>query len=94
MVCDGKGRPVRLLLSEGPCSDFSGAEVLLPELPEASVLMGDKEDDSNKIRTMVLEQGITPSISSRRNHNKRLPSSKRLGKMGHRAENLLAKLKD
>ena len=75
MVCDGKGRPVRLHLSEGQCSDFSGADVLLRDLPEA-------------------EQGITPSIPSRRNRNQRLPYSKKLYKMRHKVENLFAKLKD
>ena len=78
VVCDGKGRPVRLLLSEGPCSDFTGAELLLQDLPEANVLIGDKGYDSNKIGAMVLEQGITPCIPSRRNRAKRLPHSKRL----------------
>ena len=46
VVCDGKGRPVRLLLSEGPCSDFTGAELLLRDLPEANVLIGDKGYDN------------------------------------------------
>ena len=76
VVCGGKGRPVRLLLSEGPCSDFTGAEVLLQDLPEANVLIGDKGYDSNKMRAMVLEQGMTPCIPSRRNRNKRLPSAR------------------
>ena len=78
VVCDGKGRPVRLLLSEGPCSDFTGAELLLRDLPQANVLIGDKGYDSNRIRDVVLEQGMTPCIPSRRNRTKRLPHSKRL----------------
>ena len=94
VVCDGKGRPVRLLLSEGPCSDFTGAELLLRDLPEANVLIGDKGYDSNRIGAMVLEQGMTPCIPSRRNRTKRIPSSKRLYKKCHQVENLLARLKD
>ena len=47
MVWDGKGPSVRLLLSEGQCSDFTGAGVLLRDLPEASVLIGDEGYDSN-----------------------------------------------
>ena len=43
---------------------------------------------------MLLEQGITPCIPSRRNRNKRVPHSKRLYKMRHKVENLFAKLKD
>ena len=84
VVCDRQGRPVRLHLSEGQCSDFTGADLLLRDLPGATTLMGDKGYDSNKIRTMLLEQGITPCISSRRNRNKRTPYSKRLYKMRHK----------
>ena len=43
---------------------------------------------------MVLEQGMTPGIPSRRNRNKSLPHSKRLDKKPHQVENLLARLKD
>ena len=43
---------------------------------------------------MVMEQGITPCIPSRRNRNKRIPYSKRLYKMRHKVENLFTKLKD
>ena len=67
---------------------------LLRDLPEATTLIGDKGYDSNKIRTMLLEQGITPCIPSRRNRNKRLPASKRFYKLRHKVENLFAKLKD
>ncbi|MCY4331217.1 MAG: IS5 family transposase, partial [Cyanobacteria bacterium MAG CAR1_bin_15] len=93
VVCDRQGRPVRLHLSEGQCSDFTGADVLLRDLPEASVLIG-KGYDSNKIRTMLLAQGITPCIPARRNRNRRMPYSKRLYKLRHKVENLFAKLKD
>jgi len=66
-VWDGKGRPVRLHLSKGQCSDCTSADVLLRDLPEASVWLGDKGHDSNKIRTLLPEQGLPP----RRNRNKR-----------------------
>ena len=56
--------------------------------------MADKGHDSDKIRTRLREQGISPCIPSRRPRNKRVPYSKRLYKMRHRVENLLANLKD
>jgi len=40
-VCDGEGRPVRLLLTEGQQSDHKGAATLLPELPVAKEILGD-----------------------------------------------------
>ena len=43
---------------------------------------------------LLLEQGIIPCIRSRRNRKQRVRCSKRLYKMGHRVENLLAKVKD
>ena len=55
---------------------------------DAGRIRGSLCQDSNKIRIMVLEQGITPCIPSGRNRTKRLPSSKRLYKMGHKVENL------
>ena len=56
--------------------------------------MAEKGDDSDKIRTMQAGQGIPPCLPSRRHGNKRVPYSKRLCKMRHRVENLLARLKD
>lgn len=49
-VCDGEGRPVRLLLTEGQQSDHKGAATLLPDLPPASELIGDKGYDSDAFR--------------------------------------------
>ncbi|MYF36508.1 MAG: transposase [Synechococcus sp. SB0678_bin_12] len=42
VVCNTQGRPVRLHLSQGQCSDFTGADPLLRDLPDATTLMGDK----------------------------------------------------
>jgi len=46
------------------------------------------------VRNLLLAQGITPCVPSRRNRNRRLPYSKRLYKLRHKVENLFAKLKD
>ena len=40
-VCDGQGRPVIMLLSEGQMSDYKGAALMLPVLPKAGELLGD-----------------------------------------------------
>ena len=94
VLCDRQGRPVRLHLSEGQCSDFTGAEVLLRDLPSATALIGDKGYDSNKIRHLLAEQDIATCIPSRRNRNKPIPYGKRLYRMRHKVENLFARLKD
>ncbi len=41
-VCDTKGGPLRLRLREGQCSDFTGADVVLKDLPPMATVMGDQ----------------------------------------------------
>ncbi len=41
-VCDSKGRLLRLHLSEGQCSDFTGADGVFKDLPLAATVMGDQ----------------------------------------------------
>lgn len=59
-VCDGEGRPVRLLLTEGQQSDHKGAATLLPDLPAAKEMLGDKGYDSDAYHAALFERGITP----------------------------------
>src|SRR5450432_2795189 len=40
-VCDGQGRPLVMLLSEGQMSDYKGAAQMLPALPKAKTLLCD-----------------------------------------------------
>ena len=94
VLCNCDGYSVRLHLSEGQCSDFIGAEVLLGDLPPATALIGDKGYDSNKIRNLLAEQDIEPFTPARRNRNKPIPYGKRLYRMRHKVENLFARLKD
>jgi hypothetical protein len=37
-VCDGQGRPLILLLSEGQMSDYKGAALMLDALPQAKAM--------------------------------------------------------
>ena len=46
-VCDGEGRPIILLLSEGQMSDYKGAALMIDALPKARVLLGDKGYDAD-----------------------------------------------
>ncbi len=61
-VCDSKGGPLRLHLREGQCTDFTGADVLLKDLPPAATVMEDQGYDRDKIRKMLSQQGIMPCI--------------------------------
>jgi transposase len=93
-LCDNLGRPVRLLITEGQRSDFRGADALLKDLPRAKALLGDKGYDSDKIRAMLADQGITPCIPPKRNRKTTIEYCKSLYKKRHKVENLFAKLKD
>ena len=93
-VCDSKGGPLRLHLREGQCSDFTGADVVLNDLPPAATVMGDQGYDRDKIRKMLSQQGITPCILPRRCRKKPVHDHKRLDRKGHKIETLFSRLKD
>ena len=93
-VCDSKGGPLRLHLSEGQCSDFTGADVLRKDLPPVATVMGDQGYDRDKIRKMLAQQGIPPCILPRRCRKKPVHYSKRLDRKGHKIETLFSRQKD
>ncbi len=41
-VCDSKGGRLRLHLSEGQCSDFTGADGVRKDLPPVATVMGNE----------------------------------------------------
>jgi len=55
-VCDGYGRPLIMLLSEGQTSDFKGAASMLAVLPRARDLLGDKGYDAGWFRQALAER--------------------------------------
>jgi transposase len=61
-VCDGQGRPLIMLLSEGQMSDYIGAALMLDALPRASELLGDKGYDADWFRQALIARGITVCI--------------------------------
>jgi putative transposase len=63
-VCDGDGRPVVLLLTEGQMSDHKGASLVLEALPAARTLIADRGYDSSAFRRALTEKGIEPCIPS------------------------------
>ena len=93
-VCHSKGGPLRLHLSEGQCSDFTGVDVLHKDLPPAATVIGDQGYDSDKICKMLVQQGIPPCIPPRRCCKKPVHYSKRLDRKHHKIENLFSRQKD
>ncbi len=56
-----------MLLTEGQISDHKGAAMILPALPPAHELLGDRGSDSDWFRAGLIERGIAPCIRSTRN---------------------------
>ncbi|WP_246103539.1 IS5 family transposase [Swaminathania salitolerans] len=93
-VCDGHGRPVAMLLTEGQMSDHKGAALLLPRLPSARHLVGDRGYDSNCFRRNLTERGIEPCIPSTKSRKVPIPHDKSRYRRRHKVENMFGRLKD
>ena len=83
-----------MLLTEGQRSDHHGAALLLPILPRARELLGDRGYDSTWFRTARIERGIAPCIPSTRSRKLPLPYDRTLYRQRHRIENAFGRLKD
>ena len=83
-----------LLLTEGPMNDHRGAALILPALPSAKELIGDRGYNSNRFRTALIKRGITPCVPPTRNRKVDIPYDKTLYRQRHHIENMLGRLKD
>ncbi|HEY8622402.1 MAG TPA: IS5 family transposase [Casimicrobiaceae bacterium] len=93
-VCDGQGRPLVMLLSEGQMSDYKGAAMMLAALPKAKAMLGDRGYDADWFRNALTERGITPCIPSKANRKIAIPHDRTLYRQRHRIENMFGRLKD
>jgi transposase len=72
-VCDGKGLPIVLLLSEGQMSDHKGAHLMFGHLPKAKHLIADRGYDSDPFRAALTARGTMPCIPPRKNRKVQHP---------------------
>ncbi len=101
-MCDGQGRPLILLLSEGQMSDYrpvlseveGGAALMIDAFPKANILLGDRGYDADWFRNALVERGITPCIPSKTNRKIAIPHDRELYRQRHRVENMFGKIKD
>jgi len=93
-VCDGRGRPLLLRLTEGQTSDYKGAAMMIDALPRAKVMLGDRGYDARWFRQALAERGIQPCIPSQRNRKIQHDHDPMLYRQRHRIENMFARLKD
>lgn len=64
-VCDGHGRPLIMLLSEGQMSDYKDAALMINAFPKAKVLLGDRGYDAKWVRDALAERNITSASPPR-----------------------------
>lgn len=83
-----------MLLTEGQVSDYKGAALLLPVLPDAKELLADRGYDADWFRQALGERGITPCIPPKKNRKIQIDYDKTLYKQRHKVENMFGKLKD
>ena len=93
-VCDGDGKPLILLLTAGQASDYRGADMVLPALPQADVMIADKGYDSDKLRAALAKRGIKACIPGRANRKEPIVYDKELYKSRNLVERLFGRLKD
>ena len=83
-----------VLLTEEQMNDHKGAALLLPALPPARELLGDRGYNSNHVRAALAERGIEPCTPSTKSPRTALPYNKVLYRQRHRIENAFGRLKD
>jgi transposase len=93
-VCDGKGRPLIMLLSEGQMSDYKGAALMIDAFPRAQALLADRGYDADWFRHALAERGINACIPSKTNRKVHIPHDAALYRKRHKVENMFGKLKD
>ena len=83
-----------LLLTEGQVSDYRGVATVLPVLPDADTLIGDKGYDSDRFRGALARRGITPCIPGRASRKKPVAYDTELYKQRNLIERMFGRLKD
>ncbi|MEW5963888.1 MAG: IS5 family transposase [Pseudomonadota bacterium] len=90
---DGKGRPVRLLISPGNGHDIVCAEALLAGLEPRAVVIADKGYDADSVRSCIRAQGAIPNIPNRSNRKKKYRWKKAIYRERNLVERFFNKLK-
>ena len=93
-VTDAEGRPIRVFMTAGEVSDYTGAAALLDSLPKAEWLLADRGYDADWFRDALKDKGIQPCIPGRKSRGKPVKHDKRRSKRRNRIEIVFGRLKD
>ncbi len=93
-VCDGRGRPLVMLLSEGQMSDYRGAALMFDAIPRAKVRLADRGYDADWRREALVKRGTAACIPSKSNRKIPIFHDKAVCHLRHKIENMFGRLKD
>jgi transposase len=93
-VTDGLGRPIRLFMTAGQRSDYTGARALMSDLPSAKHMLADRGYDADWLRSELKEKQISPCIPPRKNRKETTPHDAERYKARHKIEVMFGRLKD
>ena len=93
-ITDTSGRPIRLFITAGQISDYTGAKALLGSLPEAQWLLADRGYDADWFREALKDKGIRPCIPGRKSRTRTVRYDKRRYRRRNRIERMFGRLKD
>jgi transposase len=83
-ITDTSGRPIRLFITAGQVSDYTGAAALMNGLPEAEWLLADRGYDADWFREALVGKGTKPCIPGRKSRKKTVKYDKRRYKRRNR----------
>ena len=66
-LTDARGLPIKLVLTPGQAHDANGAAMLLTDLADGSVVLGDRAYDADWIRSQIEAQAAAPNIPDKVN---------------------------
>ncbi len=69
-VADAQGRPIRLFVTAGPVSGYTGAAAMLSSLPQAEWMLADRGYDADWFRDALKDKGIKACIPGRKGRKK------------------------
>ncbi len=92
-LTDAQGLPVKLALTPGQAHDANGAAMLLTDVTDGGVVLGDKAYDADWIRERIEAQGVAPNIPDKANRKRRHRFSKALYKERNHVERFFNRIK-
>ena len=90
---DHQGRPIQILITPGQAHDLTGAEPLLANLGEGTIVIADKAYDADRLRTHIKERGAIANIPNMIRRKKRFRWTKALYRKRNQIERFFNKLK-